>query len=116
MAFVVVIVLQTILMNYLFTDHPMPVSFFELDMIIIAIWFLVVNGIYIGLHYYTEWQRSEEQRKRDGEIRIHGYIVKLGKKNVVVPFTMMTGFKIEDEYAVLKTNDKKNYVIDESLD
>lgn len=111
-----VIVLQTILMNWLFTDHPMPVSFFELDMIIILIWFFVLNGIYIGLHYYTEWQNTEARRKSEQTVRAEGYPVKIGKKNISISFSQITGFTIEKDYVVLITTEPRNYYLDESLD
>ncbi len=110
------IILQTMLVNRLFTDHPMPVSFFTVDIIIIFIWFLVVNGIYIGLHYYTLWQDTEATRLQEKEIRQGGFMVKAGKKNISISFAEIAGFAIESEYAVLYTTQSKNYYLDESLD
>lgn len=111
-----VIIVQTMIMNWLFTDHPIPISFFTVDMVIISIWFFVLNGIYIGLHYYMEWQNSEETRKNEQLVRAGGYLVKFGKKNISVSFSQIAGFTIEKEYAVLTTTEPKNYYLDESLD
>jgi hypothetical protein len=111
-----IIILQTMLMNYLFTDNPLPISFFTLDVIIITIWFFVVNGIYIGIHFYSEWQNAEVNRRQDQLVRSEGYLVKVGKKSVAVPFNTVNGFTIENEYAVLKSTEPKNYFLDESLD
>jgi DNA-binding LytR/AlgR family response regulator len=111
-----VIIIQTLIMHQLFSDKPFPFSFFTMDMVIISIWFLVVNGIYIGLHYYTEWQNAEEQRKNELLLRSEGYVVKYGKKNLAVPFVEIIGFTIEKDYAVLVTSGLKNYYLDESLD
>lgn len=104
------------IMNWLFTDHPIPISFFTVDMVIISIWFLVVNGIYIGLHFYSEWQNSEVTRKNEQLVRAGGYPVKFGKKNISVSFSQIAGFTIENEYAVLTTTEPKRYYLDESLD
>jgi DNA-binding LytR/AlgR family response regulator len=104
------------IMNWLFTNHPIPISFFTVDMVIISIWFLVVNGIYIGLHFYTEWQNSEVIRKNEQLVRAGGYPVKFGKKNISVSFSQIAGFTIENEYAVLTTTEPKRYYLDESLD
>jgi DNA-binding LytR/AlgR family response regulator len=112
----VVIIIQTMIMNYLFTDHPIPIKFFTMDMVIISIWFLVVNGIYIGLHYYTEWQNSEVIRKSEQLVRAGGYLVKFGKKNISLSFSEIAGFTIEKDYAVLTTSEPRNYYLDESLD
>ncbi|MBX7109658.1 MAG: LytTR family transcriptional regulator DNA-binding domain-containing protein [Chitinophagales bacterium] len=110
------IILQTMLVNRIFTDHPMPVSFFTVDIVIIAIWFLVVNGIYIGLHYYTLWQDTEEARQQEKVLRNDGYMVKFGKKNISIAFADIAGFAIEDEYTVLYTTHSRSYYLDESLD
>lgn len=111
-----VIVLQTLLMHYLFSDKPFPMDFFTIDLVIIFIWFLVLNGIYIGLFYYTEWQNSEEIRQQEKMVRTEGFLVKYGKKNFSLPFSDIAGFTIENEYAVLTTTEPKNYYLDESLD
>ncbi|MEP7127746.1 MAG: LytTR family DNA-binding domain-containing protein [Chitinophagales bacterium] len=113
---VAAIILQTILVNWIFTDHPMPTSFFTVDVVIIFIWFLVVNGIYIGLHYYTMWQDTEDARLQEKLVRSEGFMVKFGKKNISIPFSEIAGFTIENEYAVLSTTQAKNYYLDESLD
>lgn len=110
------IIIQTMIVNRLYTDQPIPFSFFSVDVVIISIWFLVVNGIYIGLHYYTEYQNSEEIRKQEKMIRSEGFSVKFGKKNLSIPFSEIAGFTIEDEYAMLTTIEAKNYYLDESLD
>lgn len=111
-----VIILQTLLMHYLFSDRPFPLSFFTIDIVIIAIWFLVLNGIYIGLHYFTVYQLSEDIRKQEREVRNQGYLVRYGKKNLSIPFSEIAGFTIEDEYAILTTTEGRNYYLDESLD
>ena len=113
---VTVIILQTMLMHWLFGRGPMPLSFFTLDVIIITIWFFVVNGIYVGLHYHTEWQNAEERRLQEAAVRSEGYVVKTGKKNIAVPFAGISGFTREEEYSVMKTTESKNYYLDESLD
>jgi DNA-binding LytR/AlgR family response regulator len=111
-----VIILQTLAMHHLFSDRPFPLSFFTMDLVIISIWFLVVNGIYIGLHYYTEWQHAEELRKNAALLRSEGFVVKYGKKNLAVPFAGIIAFTIEKDYAVLVTAELKSYYLDESLD
>jgi hypothetical protein len=111
-----VIIIQTMIVNWLFTDHPIPLSFFTVDVVIIFIWFIVINGIYIGLHYYTEWQNAEAKRKSEQAVRSEGYVVKFGKKNISVPFSAIAAFSIEKDYSVLTTIEPKNYYLDESLD
>lgn len=111
-----VIIIQTLIMHYLFRDTPFPMSFFTMDMVIISIWFLVVNGVYIGLHYYTECQNAEAARKQEQLIRSEGYLVKFGKKNLAISFSDIAGFTIDNDYSVLTTTEPRNYYLDESLD
>jgi hypothetical protein len=111
-----VIIIQTLIMNYFFGRKPFPMSFFTLDMVIISIWFLVVNGIYVALHYYTEWQNAEARRKEEQIIRAGGFQVKFGKKDLMIPFAEIAAFTIENEYSVLASTEPRNYYLDESLD
>ena len=112
----VAITLQTMLMHYLFRDTPFPMSFFTVDLVIISIWFLVVNGIYIGLHYYTEWQNAELRRKEEQLIRTGTFYVKFGKKDLSIPYSEIAAFTIEKDYSILATIEPRNYYLDESLD
>src|SRR5688500_12729778 len=43
-----IIIALTVIIHYLSTDGPIPISFFAYDAVIISVWFLVLNGIYIA--------------------------------------------------------------------
>ena len=98
-----IIILLTELVNWIARDKPVPLSFYLFDVFIIAIWFLVINGIYIGMHYYHEWKVSEKQREEDKKVRAGGFTVKQGKQNLLIPFHEITGFYVEDGYTILLT-------------
>src|SRR5215208_670345 len=72
----VVIILLTELVNWIATDHPLPLNFYLFDVFIFIIWFFVINGIYIGMHYYAEWKQSEIQRREEKKLRAGGFTVK----------------------------------------
>src|SRR5688500_1613673 len=63
-----IIVALTVIIHYAFTDRPMPGSFFSYDIFIISVWFLVINGIYIAIHFYNEWRISESNRVEENKI------------------------------------------------
>ena len=81
-----IIIALTELVNFLATDKPVPKVFYTQDIFIFITSFLIINGIYIGLHYYnllqhTEQLRDNEMRLREEETRIRseGFIAKLGQ-------------------------------------
>jgi hypothetical protein len=51
-----VIILLTELVSWIVLGKPAIANFYFFDIFIIAIWFFVINGIYIGMHYYGEWR------------------------------------------------------------
>lgn len=93
-----------------------PLSFYTIDLFIIGVWFLVVNGIYIGLRYYNEWQRSEAIREEENRIKNDGILVKQGKQEIRVAFNNIAGFVVEDEYVAVCLVTGNKYLLDQSLD
>jgi len=110
------IIITTEIINWIVKDKPVPASFYQLDIFIFLIWFFVINGIYIGWHYYLEINELEKLRKEDKKLRQDGFTVKQGKQSLKVPFTGIAGIYVEDDYAVLITTDAKKYLLDQSLD
>ena len=111
-----IIILLTELESLIARGHTAPLSFYLFDIFIICIWFFVINGIYIGMHYYSEWKESEQQRQEEKKVRIAGFTVKLGKQNLLVPFNEISGFYTEDGYTILLNNQNKKFFPDRSLD
>lgn len=111
-----VIIALTELVNWLATSKPVPLSFYTKDIFIISIWIFVINGIYTGLHYYYQWERSEEQRKREAEIKMEGFSVSTSKKDFILDFGDILGFYIDGDYSVVVTSENKKVFVDSSLD
>ena len=111
-----VIILLTEMVSLIARGHTAPLSFYLFDVFIILIWFFVINGIYIGLHYYQEWKASEHHRLEEKKIRVNGYTVKQGKQNLLIPFEEISGFYSEDGYSILLNSRNKKYFPDKSLD
>lgn len=116
LAGVSLIILLTKLVNGLASNKPIPLSFYTKDVFIISIWFFVVNGIYIGLHYYQQWQQSEEKIKKDTAIKTAGFKVSTAKKDLLFSFEDIGGFYVDGDYSVVVTMEKKNFFVDSSLD
>lgn len=92
-----------------------PLHFYTIDLFIISIWFLVINGIYIGLHYYRKWQKSEALLREQNRVQSEGFIIKVGTKNLQFNFDKLLGFYVEDNYITMCTVDGKKYYLDQSL-
>lgn len=111
-----IISLLTELVSWIVRGRAVPLSFYLFDIFIILIWFIVINGIYIGMHYYAEWKQSEMQRLEEKKVRLDGFPVKQGKQNLMVPFNDIIGFYAEEGYTVLLTGENKKFFPDKSLD
>ncbi len=111
-----VIIITTELINWIAKDTPVPSNFYRFDIFIFVIWFLVVNGIYIGLHYYMVWNESEKLRDEEKRIKVEGFPVKKGKQSLNILFPDIAGIYVNGDYAVLITMDSNKYLLDHSLD
>ena len=111
-----VIILLTELVSWIFRGRPALSNFYFFDIFIIVIWFFVINGIYIGMHYYDEWRESERQRQEEKKLRTGGFTVKHGNQNLLLPFADILGFYAEEGYTILLTKENKKYFPDRSLD
>jgi len=111
-----IIILSTELVSWIVKGRPALPNFYTFDIFIFTIWFIVINGIYIGLHYYAEWKHSEMLREEDKKVRSGGFTVKHGNQNLLVPFDDIFGFYVENGYTMLLTWQNKKYFPDNSLD
>jgi len=111
-----VIIVLTELVSWIVRGRPAIANFYFFDIFIIAIWFFVINGIYIGMHYYSEWRESEKKREEEKKVRAGGFTVKHGNQNLLLPFDTILGFYAEEGYTILLTKENKKYFPDRSLD
>jgi len=123
LAGMLVIVLLTNIVNAIATDTPVPESFYTFDIFIIAIWFFVVNGIYISAHFYLERQQHKIQRKESAVSKEKlnalfndGFMVKNGKTDMILPYNEIAGFYMDGEYVTCTTISDKKYLLDQSVD
>jgi DNA-binding LytR/AlgR family response regulator len=106
----IIISLLTELVSWIAKSRPAPLSFYTIDLVIISIWFFVINGIYIGLHYYNQWQASEAQRHQENRTRTDGIMVRQGKHDIKLHFENVDGFYIDGDYAVACQGTRKYYL------
>jgi hypothetical protein len=116
LAGMLIIILLTEGVSWIAKGRPAILSFFTFDLFIIGIWFLVMNGIYIGMHFYQEWQLSEYRRQNEKKLRAGGFAVKQGNQKLLISFSDIMGFYSEDGYTYLQTWQEKKYFADRSLD
>ncbi len=93
-----------------------PASFYLYDLFIISIWFFVINAIYIMIHYYYKWQGVAEKAMVENQKLKKGFLVKEGKHEVILSFSEILGFAIENDYVVLHSKNQKLYYLDTPLE
>ncbi len=86
-------------------------NFYTNALFIISIWFFVVNGIYVMLHFYHKWRGFQEQERLIKE----GLRVKVGNKDIRLLMDDILGVKVEGEYIVIVDQKKNKYYLDDSL-
>lgn len=111
-----VIIILTIAIHFIVKGGPMPMGFFSYDIFIISVWFLVVNGIYTGIHFYREWQAAEEKRMEENKVKMGGLKVKRGKQELLLNFEEIAGFVVDGDYVVCFTQRGDKFLLDQSMD
>lgn len=107
---------------WLLRPYPME-HFFSFDLIIAVIFLLLGNLIYISLYYYDCYRlsladkdmlaQSLQQVKKQ---QLEAYAVRLGKREILIPYTDIYCFYSEEKETYLLTNEQKIYLTDQSLD
>ncbi len=121
-----IISLLTELVSWIAKGKPAPLNFYTLDLFIIGIWFFVVNGVYIGLYYYHQWQKAEsrqqpenyptENQPEETLSKVRGLVVRSGKQDLRLSYEELAGFYVDDVYVVACHFGGKKYYLDQSLD
>ncbi|WP_373496770.1 LytR/AlgR family response regulator transcription factor [Aquiflexum sp.] len=92
-----------------------PLNFYTQDLLIISIWFLVINGFYVGMYFYRQWEMNLSASKSEGLIQ-EGIAVKSGNQNLLIRFDEILIFEVEIDYVILRDVSGKKYFLDLSLD
>jgi len=97
-----------------------PLDHYSFDLVISLLFILLVNAVYIILYYQQSLQLSQQhlaniarlQEQRDSKV----IIVRLGKRQIVVPFDTIICFYAANKNTLLYTADGQRYPVDQSLD
>lgn len=109
------LILVTELVNSLFGDGPLPLKFYTYNLFIFFIWVLVINGIYIGYYFHSQWLTLKSLRETDKALRTTGFEIAIGNTTKHVSFKQILGFYVEEKTTYLMTKEKQQFVIDSSL-
>lgn len=86
------------------------------DLVVLFLWIVLVNFIYIGLRYYDTWKVSEEKLESERKLRAEGITIKVGDKNIKIPLKDIRGFYVEDGATFIINANFSTFVVDSSLD
>jgi hypothetical protein len=111
-----IIIALTEICSWILKGKPATHDFYAFDLFIVFIWFLVMNGIYIGQHFYYQWQLSESQRQQDKKLKATGFYVKQGKQDLQLPFDDILGFYSDDGFTYVQTLQDRTFLSDRSMD
>jgi DNA-binding LytR/AlgR family response regulator len=111
-----IIASTTEIVSLIAKGKPAPLNFYTVDLVIISIWFFVINGIYILLHYYNQWRLLEAWRREEKKKQTGGLVVKQGKQDIQLRFADIDGLYVDGEYVMACSRDGKKFFLDQSLD
>jgi hypothetical protein len=113
LAGLVFIAISTEVLSLLVKNEPAPIDFYSMDLVIIGIWFFVINGVYIGIYFYKSLEIAGQKKP---EIEKKGILVKTGNQSLLVQDSEIAMLIVEDDYVSLVSFAGKKYLLDQSLD
>jgi DNA-binding LytR/AlgR family response regulator len=102
--------------------RPYPLNHYSFDLVIAALFILIVNAVYIIIYYHqslaTTRQNLQDAKNTQLDVQERpGMLwVKLGKKQIAVPFAKIASFYAVNKGTLLYTTDGHSYPVDLSLD
>ncbi|MDN3202969.1 LytR/AlgR family response regulator transcription factor [Algoriphagus sediminis] len=105
------IIFTTELLSLLVYGKPAVISFYTLDVLIILIWFFVINGIYIGLLLFQQLKKSNEPSES-----LERIMVSVGKQKKLFSTDEIIAFGSDSGYVELLTTSGEKFLLDQSLD
>ncbi len=108
--------ITTELVSWIARGKPANLSFYTVDLVIIAIWFFVINGVYIFLHYYHEWKSLAQQRQQAATLLEAGLFVQKGRADLKLPYSEIAGCYVEGDYVMVTNKEGNRYFVDQPLD
>jgi hypothetical protein len=102
--------------------RPYPLNHYDFDLVIAALFILIVNAVYIILYYHQSLADSRQSLEDAKKLRLEEQVrpgmlwVKLGKKQIAVPFEKIGSFYAVNKGTLLYTTDGQSYPVDLSLD
>lgn len=110
-----IIASSTELVSWVAKSKPAPLSFYTVDLLIISIWFWVINGFYIGIYFYRQWENLVQEKQKT-QIEKPGILVKKGNQSLLVKFEDIFLFTINTDYVQLTDREGRKFLLDQSLD
>lgn len=101
--------------------RPYPIDHYAFDLVVAMLFILLVNAVYIVLYYQFSLQAShrnleEMARLQAASARTNTLIIRLGRRQVAVPFEKISCFYAINKNTLLFTADGQSYPVDLSLD
>lgn len=112
-----IIALLTEISSFIAKGKAAPIEFYSVDLVIISIWFFVINGIYIALYYGNLWKLSQAKNVGTESARkVPTLIARVGRETMKIDPGELSGLFVDDNYTVAVTSAGKKHYLDQSLD
>jgi DNA-binding LytR/AlgR family response regulator len=111
-----IISLLTEMVSFIIKGRAAPLDFYTIDLIIIGIWFFFINAIYLGLYYYNQWKHTEDRMAEEKKLKVDGFIVKVGNKDLKLSFDSIASFFVDVDYTIAQNYNGNKYYLDDSLE
>ncbi len=111
-----IISLLTEMVSFIVKGKAAPLDFYTIDLIIIGIWFFFINAIYLGLYYYNQWKQTEEKMAEEKKLKVDGFVVKVGNKDLKLNFNSIAWFFVDTDYTIAQNYNGNKFYLDDSLE
>ena len=112
---VAILGILTELVSQLVRGHSAPAHFFSRDLVIISIWFFVINSIYLGLYYYHKLSSFEETTSSEAAKGNLRFLTKKGNRTISIAIEELDLFRVDEDYVTAFTRDGSKYLLEQSL-
>ena len=111
-----IIAILTEVTSFIAKGKAAPIEFYSIDLVIISIWFFVINGIYVALYYANLWRQVQHTRSDEPSKQSPTLLARVGRETVRIDPDQLSGLFVDDNYVVAISSLGKKHYLDQSLD
>lgn len=108
--------ITTEIISFIVKNEWAPLDFYTIDLVIISIWFFVINGVYIGLYYRWQWRLTQHKIEEENKKLKQFLLVKKGiNHEVKISYPQIAAVTVDNEVTFCETFDGTKHILDQTL-